>query len=106
GGVDDDRDPGGRLVESLLQAKAKVLERVERPLSAVGVLVLVARDEAQRLCLDPRHPPSRVVDDRACTHHRSQRSPLSAACCVSPGTYARPLPKAIAAAQRAAAALA
>ena len=69
GGVHDDRDPGGRLVEALLEAQAQVLERVEGALRAVAVLGLVPSDEAQRLRLDPCHPPSRLVHARRTARH-------------------------------------
>ena len=61
----DHGDPGRRLVEALLEAQPQVLERVERALRAVAVLGLVPSDEAQRLRLYPRHPPSRLVDARS-----------------------------------------
>ena len=56
----DDRDLARRLIEPLFEAQPKVLQRVERSLGAVGVLGFVAGDEAERLCLDPRHPSTRL----------------------------------------------
>jgi hypothetical protein len=53
--VEDDGDIPGRMIEAILEAQPQVLERVEHPVGAGEVGVVVARREAQRIGFDPGH---------------------------------------------------
>ena len=54
-GVDDDGDVAGHQLETVLEPQPQFLHPVQRPLGEGGVATVMARGEAQRLSLNPRH---------------------------------------------------
>jgi hypothetical protein len=53
--MDHHRDLARHLLEAVLESQPQVLELVERALRAGSVVGLVAREEGERVGLDPGH---------------------------------------------------
>ena len=77
-GVDDDRDVAGHLLEAVLEPQPQFLHAVEGALGVGRVAAVVARGEAERVGLDPRHLAAVEVQIYVLSRSRAEHATLLA----------------------------